>query len=264
MANDAHATGGTTQELLYDASIPTPDHAERARTLADAQGTGTLGTLSVEPDGFPYGSFVTFALWEGQPVFLISDLAEHTKNLRNDGRASLLIVENTHRDALANGRVTLLGRCAGPVADLQVAAIKDAYLKAHPNAAYYVEFKDFSFWKLNVESVRYIGGYGRMSWVDASSWVAAEPDPMVEHHAQILAHMNRDHADTMVTYCKAFSRASDTTEATMTSIDRYGFEMSAMTGAGPRPIRVAFPEPIASAEDARTQMVALARKARPQ
>src|SRR5215213_10635269 len=112
MSEDAHArpTREAT-EPLYDVNIPTPTHAERARTLVARISTGTLCTLALDPEGYPYGSFVTVAFDDGHPVFLISALAEHTRNLERDRRASLLVAESGAADPLANGRVTLLGPC---------------------------------------------------------------------------------------------------------------------------------------------------------
>ncbi|MDB4969875.1 MAG: hypothetical protein JWN44_5564 [Myxococcales bacterium] len=259
-SNDPHASSGRSQELLYDPNLPTPSHAERARTLAASINTATLASVAVEPAGYPYGSFVTFGLVGGDPVFLISELAEHTKNLRGDARASLLIAEEGEPggDPLARGRVTLLGRCQ-PSTD---ESVKAAFLAAHPNAAYYAGFGDFHFWRLQVESLRYIGGYGRMSWVTSSDWSAARPDPLAPVAAEIIRHMNDDHAAALIAYCHAFSRATDATSATMTAVDRYGFEMSAITAAGPRPIRVAFPRALATTEEVRAEMVALVKRAR--
>lgn len=262
MPNDAHARpSGEAEELLYDPDVPTPTHGERARTLAAAVTTGALCTIAKDPEGFPYGSFVTFALDEGAPVFLISELAEHTKNLRADARASLLAAESGQDDPLANGRVTLVGRCEILGEGVERDAARSAYLEALPNAAYYADYKDFSFWKLRVESLRYIGGYGRMSWVSKEDWFAGLPDPIAPHALAIIDHMNADHASTMAEYCRAFSKAKETTAATMSSVDRYGFEMSAETAKGPRPIRLAFPQPIETTEDARREMVALAKRA---
>ncbi|MDP6483677.1 MAG: pyridoxamine 5'-phosphate oxidase family protein [Nitrospinota bacterium] len=146
MTNDAHARpSGEAEELLYDPDVPTPTHGERARTLAAAVTTGALCTIAKDPEGFPYGSFVTFALDEGAPVFLISELAEHTKNLRADARASLLAAESGQDDPLANGRITLVGRCEVPGEGREREAARSAYLEALPNAAYYADYKDFSF-----------------------------------------------------------------------------------------------------------------------
>ena len=71
-----------------------------------------------------------------------------------------------------------------------------------------------------------------MSWVEKTAWEEAEPDPLAASAAGVITHMNADHADAMVDYCRAFSTATDVASATMTNIDRYGFEMSAVTPEG--------------------------------
>ncbi len=145
MRGHGHGSGrGRHQELFYDPDIPTPTHAERALTLVAQAGTATMCTLSVEPEGFPYGSFVTFALRENKPVFLISEMAEHTKNLRANERCSLLVAQDGEGDPLARGRVTLVGRCRVTEGDERLAA-REAFLAAHRNAAYYADFQDFHF-----------------------------------------------------------------------------------------------------------------------
>src|SRR5438067_547778 len=132
MSEDAHSRpSGDTPDLLYDVNIPTPSHAERARTLVARISTGTLCTLTQEPNGYPYGSFVTVAFDDGNPVFLISRLAEHTKNLERDPRCSLLVTEGGAADPLANGRVTLLGLCTRVEGDSGSA--RAAFFDAHPN-----------------------------------------------------------------------------------------------------------------------------------
>lgn len=260
MSEDRHAQPSSPTEPLYDVNIPTPTHAERARTLVTRIPTGTLCTLALEPAGYPYGSFVTVAFDGGDPVFLISALAEHTKNLERDPRASLMVAESGADDPLANGRVTLLGPCTRIEKDGDSA--RAAFLAVHPNAAYYADFRDFGFWTLRVNAIRYIGGYGRMSWISQDDWQTAEADPLAPFAAGVIAHMNGDHRDAMVLYCRAFSNAKDITAATMTGVDRYGFDMSAKTPEGPRPVRVAFPTPVRTPEDVRATMVAMVKDAR--
>lgn len=256
------SSGAQRQELLYDSTVPTPSHAEYARTLASRVSVGSLCTLlATEPAGYPYGSFVTFALDEGNPVFLISSLAEHTRNLLADARASLLIAEPGDGDPLARGRVTLIGPCTR-LSEATTERARAAFCAAHPDAAYYIDFADFALFGLTVTAVRYIGGYGRMSWVGSEDWYRAAPDPLAPHADPILSHMNDDHRDTLALYCRAFSRATDTSAAVMTGVDRYGFEMSATTAAGPRPIRLGFSRPVSTPDEVRSEMVALAKKAR--
>ncbi len=241
-----------------------PSHAERARTLAATQATASLCTLARDPEGFPYGSLVAYAMEGPDPVLLISQLAEHTGNLQHDPRASLLVAESGVEDPLARGRVTLLGRAEpipeGPERD----AARRVTLEAQPGAARYVDFPDFAFWKLRVETLRYIGGFGRMSWVDAEAWRAAEPDPIAPHAAGILDHMNEDHAKNMIDFCRAFGDAPRTTSVRMTAIDRYGFEMLAAESEDeePRAVRLGFERAVATSGEVRREMVTLARNAR--
>tara|TARA_B100000965_G_C19473994_1_gene705352 strand:- start:37 stop:861 length:825 start_codon:yes stop_codon:yes gene_type:complete len=249
------------QELLYDPNVATSSHAEQALTIVSKMSTATLCTMSIEPEGYPYGSFVTFALFNGNPLFLISGLAEHTKNLDQDSKASLLIAEAGEGNPLALGRVTLMGECK-KLPDSSIKEAREIFLSKNPDSKFYIDFKDFYFYMLEVSEVRYIGGFGRMSWITGEEWFNAEPDPMVPYANDIIEHMNEDHADSMVLYCKAMSKATDTSSAVMTQIDRYGFEMSANTSEGPRPIRLAFNNEVLNAEEARKELVSLVKKAR--
>tara|TARA_B100000287_G_scaffold404354_1_gene426919 strand:+ start:28 stop:855 length:828 start_codon:yes stop_codon:yes gene_type:complete len=254
-------TSSQRQELLYDPNVPTSSHAELARTMAQKIGTATLCTIAAEYSGHPYGSFVTYALDNGNPIFLISALAEHTKNLELDSKASLLIAEGGDGNPLALGRITLIGNCT-KVPESERPRMKEIFLSKHESAKFYVDFGDFSFFRLEVDSVRYIGGFGRMSWVDQSSWSNANPDPLLEFSEDIIEHMNDDHADAMLILCQKMSKAVDSTEVVMTGIDRYGFEMSAITGEGPRPIRLGFENEAHTSDEARVEIIALVKKAR--
>jgi putative heme iron utilization protein len=225
--------------------------------LVAGQRTGTLSTLT--EDGFPYGSYVTFALEGGNPVFLVSTMAAHTKNLAREPKCSLMVHESVADDPLANGRVTLVGTCQRLD---EPESAREAFLKAHPQASYYADFKDFAFWRLTVASVRYIGGYGRMSWVDLQDWLDGEVDPLAPSEAGIVEHMNDDHADALVAYARAFTRAKDAEEVTMVGCDRYGFELSVVTERGPRPARIAFDTPVATSDEARQALIALLKNAR--
>jgi len=258
---DRHASGGQSQELLYDVNVATPSHAERAATLFAQVGTGALSTVALQPAGYPYGSFVTYGVDVGAPVFLISEMAEHTRNLRKDPRASLLVVEPGDGDPLARARVTLVGTCR-VLAEADRARSFASIVAEHPGAARYADFGDFHVWRLEVAAVRYIGGYGRMSWIEGDAWSRAQPDPLAAHTHGILSHMNQDHGAALLAYCHAFSQAADTSAATMTSVDRYGFEMSAVTAAGPRPIRLGFSRPLASVDEVRKELVELVKRAR--
>ena len=244
---------------------PEPSHAERARTLVAGQSRGALSTIALDPPGTPFGSVVTYGLdGAGRPVFFVSTLAEHTRNLTADPRASLLVVEDTAAgsDPLAAGRVTLLGTVGEVTDGAERAAARASYLDANPSA-FYVDYGDFLCMRLAVTSVRYVGGFGRMSWVDAAGYAAADPDPLMAAAAGIVAHMNADHADALVTLCHFDGGRTDVVSAVMTAVDRYGFEVVADLGGDRREaMRIGFRTEQTTADGVRHELVGMLRRAR--
>jgi putative heme iron utilization protein len=243
---------------------PEPSHAERCRTLVAGSSRGALSTIAADPAGYPYGSVASYGLDErGNPLFFVSLMAEHTQNAIRDPRASLLVTEPVPdgADPLASGRVTLLGPMS-PVADEDRERVRDRYLAANPTSAYYIDFGDFTFYRLDVEHIRYVGGYGRMSWVDAERYADAEADPLVDAAAGIIEHMNADHADAQVLFCRHLLDRPDTTEASMSAVDRYGFEMIAVGPNGRAAVRLGFPQECTTGDEVRRAMVAMVATAR--
>ncbi len=258
-ASSEPAAGGTTRPAAE------PSHAERARTLVASQTRGALSTIALEPAGTPFGSVITYGLDPaGNPWFFVSTLAEHTRNLDADPRASLLVVEDTPpgADPLASGRVTLIGSVANVDDPDERAAARSGYLAANPSA-FYVDYGDFRCLRLNVTAVRYVGGFGRMSWVAVDDYRVAEPDPLAPAAAAIVRHMNADHAGALVTLCHHFAGATDVASASMTAVDRYGFEVVAQLGDGHRrALRVGFRSPQHTPEGVRTELIGMLAEAR--
>ena len=243
---------------------PEPSHAERCRTLVASASRGALSTIAADPVGYPYGSVATYGLDDGgNPLFFVSLMAEHTQNAIRDPRASLLVTEPVPdgADPLASGRATLMGPMS-PVADADRPSVQDRYLAANPTAEYYIDFGDFAFYRLDVAGIRYVGGYGRMSWVDAAAYASAEPDPLAAAAAGIIGHMNADHAEAQILFCRHLAGRPETTGATMSAVDRYGFEMVAVSPAGRAAVRLGFPEPCATGDEVRRAMVAMVAEAR--
>ena len=246
------------------ADVRAPTHAERCRTLAERARSATLSTIAREPAGYPYGSLVTVAIDEaGRPLLLLSTLAEHTTNLLAAPQASVLLTEplGTHDQPLALGRVTLLGPCTA-VGPEEEPAVREAFLRQQPSASYYVDFQDFAFYRLEPTALRYVGGFGRMSWVSPEDYRRAEPDPLADAASAILAHMNGDHADAVVAYARGLAGIADASAATMTGVDRYGFELAAVTAAGPRTARLAFDAPVRTTDEVRRAMIDMVKRAR--
>jgi putative heme iron utilization protein len=241
-----------------------PSDAERARTLADGPTVSTLSTLARDPAGTPFGSVAPFGLdAAGRPVLCISEIAEHTQNLRADPRGSLLIARPVApgEDPLAAGRVTLLGTLA-VVPDDETAAARDAHLAGNPHASYYMDYGDFALWRLEIASIRFVGGYGRMSWVSVDAWTAAEPDPVAAVAAGAVAHLNGDHADACLLMARHLGERPDAESVTVTGLDRYGMDMVAAGPGGRGRVRLPFDEPVATADEVRAATVTLTRRAR--
>lgn len=253
---------------IVDAGGPATSEAGGSAT-SDAGGSATLSTLAVSPPGHPFGSIVSFAVdGRGDPLFFISELAEHTRNLRADGRASLLATETAPSgvDPLALGRVTLLG-VAHPVPEERRDEARSLVVARHPAVAVYADYGDFSAWRLEVATVRWVGGFGRMTWIDADDYAAADPDPVSGARHGIAEHMNADHADAGVLLCQqALDEAGHgeaiVSAATFDSVDRYGCDYVATTTAGSAYVRLAFDEPATSLDEVRRAMVALVHRAR--
>jgi putative heme iron utilization protein len=237
-----------------------PSAAEEARTIAASTNTGTLATLTAEGD--PWASFVTYGLLGGAPVLCVSNLAEHGRNLAGDPRASIAIVApDSGTDPLASGRVTLAGVVEKPTGD-ELAAARGAHLSAVPAAKYYIDYSDFTLWVLRVHRVRWVGGYGRMDSATGDAYAAAEPDPVQPRAAGAIAHLNADHAESLVAMAKALGGYPDTTLATCTGADRYGLDLRVTTERGVAYTRVGYPAPIDSFDELRSATVELARLAR--
>jgi putative heme iron utilization protein len=235
--------------------VPEPSLAERARTLAAISRIGSLSTQSRRYPGFPFGSVMPFAAdGLGRPVFFISSLAMHTQNLREDERAGLLIVQpDVTDDPLGAARVTLLG----PTRPAPAGEVRDLYLSHYENARYWQGYTDFAYYRLEVEGVYFIGGFGVMGWVQAKEYRAAAPDPLAAVAPRIIQLMNGDHAD-ILRGIAARETGENPGEVQMTSIDRLGFHLRLKTGDRVRGLRVGFPREVGDASEARAVFIEMA------
>jgi putative heme iron utilization protein len=197
----------------------------------------------------------------GNPIFLISTMAMHTQNLLADPRSSLLVTQpDAVGDPLGASRVTLLGNVL-PVPEADVPEARELYLACHADSKYWVDFGDFSFYRMSIVEVYYVGGFGVMGWVLSSEYYSAHPDPFADSAIGIIHHVNADHADALVLLAKAFAgiRAE---EAAMTSVDRLGFHVRLKTQEGASEARIAFLREVSNPEEARDVLVEMTAQAR--
>jgi len=253
-----HAGGATSSQP----AVPEPSFAERARTLMHSGRIGSLSSLSRKQPGFPFGSLMPYGLDdEGRPIFLISTMAMHTQNLQADPRASLFVTEpDTSGDALGSSRVTLIGNVTR-VPETELAATRTVYLAGYPDSKYWVDFEDFSFYRMEVLDVYYVGGFGVMGWVAAADYAQAQADPLVEHKSDIIQHMNADHKDALILLAKQYA-GIEAQEAALTSVDRLGFHLRLKAQDGMKGTRIAFLREVADPAQTREVFIEMVRQAR--
>jgi putative heme iron utilization protein len=235
----------------------TPDRV--VRRLVRSALKGALATLD-RSSGHPYASLVTVATdAAGEPLLLVSRLAIHTQNLERDARASLLVdASGSDGDPLAGGRVSVIGRAVrlDPGAD---ATERRRFLARHPAAEGYAGFADFAFWRLVVERAHYVGGFGRIVALAREDIVLdlAGRERLLAAEADIVAHMNADHADALALYATRLLGA-EPSDWRMTGIDPEGLDLV----AGGMGLRLEFDSAISTPAEARGALAALAGAAR--
>lgn len=227
------------------------DQAVTARRLLNRQSVGVLSTHSIDVVGYPFGSIAPYALnYDGEPTILISDIAQHTRNIKQDNRTSLTVFDPQADDPQSGSRLTWIGD-AEPV-DLSDAAARDRYLRYFPSAESYFETHDFSFYRIRLRRARFIGGFGQIFWIEPDAMLLE--NPFRETEKGIVEHMNQDHQQALFHYCKLLGEAG-VQSVTMTGIDSEGFDLL----ADKRKLRLDFDSPIHTSAEARATLVRFAR-----
>jgi hypothetical protein len=240
------------------------NRAAPARRLMRDERHGVLCTLSRRVAGWPFGSVAPYALdASGEPLILISEIAEHTRNLRADARASLFIQDSEARhDPQAGARLTLMG-LAAPVAERELDDGRRRYLTRFPEATSFFEVHDFTLFKIRVEHVRFIGGFGEIYWLEPSEILVPDDagDPLAPFAAEICEHMNADHADALILYCAVYA-GIQTSSAEMIHVDARGFDVLTGQGARQKGVRIDFPRPVSTPNEVRQVMIEMLKQAR--
>ena len=228
-----------------------------ARGLMRRLDRASLATTLAGTDGaWPYASLVLVAAGlDGSPLLLLSDLAEHSKNLARDPHASLLFDNTAGRDdPLTGARVTVLGEILPEPGKTGL----ERYVRRHPSAAAYAGFKDFRLYRMRVKRAHLVAGFGRIDWIDGTALLlSGSLDWLRDNEADILQHMNTDHAATLDLYAQRLL-GLEGTGWTMTGVDPEGADLR----RGGAVARLSFTAPAASVGDFRQIFVALAQSAR--
>ena len=242
-----------------DAKSSTPSPARSVRDLLRSCDRAVLATVqraeSEAPTGWPYASLVMMAVdQDASPLLLISTLADHTRNLLADPRASLLVDGTAGLDEpLTGARATVMGR----LEKTDDPRHRARYLARHPSADMYAGFGDFAVWRMSVERAHIVAGFGRIHWVDGGEVLGEAHPTLAEREADVVGHMNDDHADAVALYAKVLLGLEGEGWA-MTGVDAEGADLRR---AG-RVARLPFDKPVADADGARVELVRLVKRAR--
>ena len=191
----------------------------------------------------------------GRPVFFISTMAMHTQNLHQDERARLLITQpGVVGDPLGAARLTLIGAAKVAPAD----EVRDLYLLRHESARYWQDYTDFAYYRLEVEGVYFIGGFGVMGWLPVEDYATAAPDPLAAVATEIIQHMNVDHGDALRRIA-GHDTGEVPDEASLTAVDRLGFHLRLKTGDRVNGRRIAFPREVKDRTEARAVFIEMVR-----
>jgi putative heme iron utilization protein len=239
---------------------PTDDfNASRlARSLLRRSRQGALATL-MAGSGDPYCSLVNVASHaDASPILLISRLALHTRNVLGDNRVSLMLDERAAGDPLEGARIMLAGRAEEAAGD-DVALLRRRYLNAHPSADAFVDFKDFSFFRIVPSGAHLVAGFGRIVDLKPEQFltVIGDAEALLEAEQGAIEHMNDDHREAMNLYATKLLGA-DAADWSCTGCDPDGMDMQ----AGTTTLRLDFPERVTGATELRKMLVRLAGEAR--
>jgi heme iron utilization protein len=228
-----------------------------ARSLLRRSRQGALATL-MAGSGDPYCSLVNVASHpDGTPILLISRLALHTRNILGDARVSLMLDERAAGDPLEGARIMLAGLAEPAGEDEQV--VRRRYLNAHPSAEAFVEFKDFSFFRIRPSGAHLVAGFGRIVDLKPAQFLTdlADAASLLEAEQDAIEHMNADHRDAMALYATRLLGAA-TADWRCTGCDPDGIDMQ----AGDTTLRLDFPQRISTPAALRQALKDLADQAR--
>ena len=239
---------------------PSPDFdaARLARSLLRRSRQGALATLT-PGSGDPYCSLVNVASHpDGSPILLISRLALHTRNLLGDGRLSLMLDERVEGDPLEGSRIMLAG-LAEQASGEDVAILRRRYLNAHPSSEVFVNFKDFSFFRIRPTGAHLVAGFGRIVDLKPEQFLTDISDAasLLEAEQGVLDHMNADHREAMTLYATKLLGAKSA-DWRCTGCDPEGIDLQ----AGSITLRLDFPRRIVTPAALRQVLKQFADQAR--
>ncbi len=166
-----------------------------AINLLRTNNNAILSTISKSKEEYPFGSFVTYVTGKDRTIYLyLSDIAEHTKNFKNNFKSCLTISSiNNSGDKQESKRLTLMGNIKS-INKENIDMCEERFHNFFPESKKYADFHSFNFYQLNIIHARWIGGFGKICWLDNKEWIASKTE---WNDQGIINHMNQDHQNTI-------------------------------------------------------------------
>jgi len=250
----------------HQQNCPKLGFAIDVRTLVEYNhGFAVISTHSKAMEGYPNGSVVGFAPDEdGNPLFVFSGMSSHTQDILVDPKCSLTVASKQFKGA-ADGRVNLMGQ-AKLIPKEEREAAKATYLKKHPGA-FWVEFGDFNWFKMEVERINFVGGFARAGSVTPEDYKNAKPDAISEIGIHVASHMNDDHQDSTIAMIEGQVPGINASEAVITSVDSLGMYVKVTRSPEGSEetqqfkMRLPFPRPAEDRKDVKEIIIEMTRAA---
>ena len=184
--------------------------------------SGILSTISKVRGDYPFGSFVTYVSASNRTVYLyLSDIAEHTKNLNHKSKSCITIFKmNSEGDKQNSKRLTLMGDLK-LVSDGDIKDCRNRFYTLLPDSKSYSDMHNFRFYQLEIISARWIGGFGKISWLENKNWNNKKPQ-WYNRASDIINHMNEDHSNSICSSLNAQYNVKDiNAKISIINIDGY-------------------------------------------
>lgn len=228
-----------------------------ARDFIRSHDVGTLNTQFLHEGSFyPFGAMTPYALTtEGEVLILISEIATHTKNIRQCDRVGFSIMDHSPEHQQASSRISFIGRArmveeTDPLFELY----QTHYYTLYPEARHYHNAHNFYFCVLTPEFVHYVKTFGQIFSFSGDKILLQRPE-FTQDLESVLSHMNKDHQAALVHYAKDFAKITGE-QYKLVNICSEGISLK----VDHKLIYIPFPHLVEEAKDLRSTLTAMAKR----
>jgi len=193
---------------------------------------------------FPYSTFTLTAFdYDLSPIILLSNLSEHTINLKKKNLVSIMLCEEQknynlfpkfnksikYEDPMSRPRVTLIGKINITKKNLH----RNRFLSRHPASKLYSNFQDMNFYKMKIKGAHLVGGFANVKWFTRSEIICKDFSDFGKHEMQILDHMNTSYQKSLNLYAKKLiphNSLNNVGNWKLVGIDPEGFDLRKKDG----------------------------------